>query len=154
MAQTFAIIDTAREDRLYELVATAEHVCLFAGDLDPVMRRASPYLAVLKSDGRLARAWDKEGLGESWGIRCTSTADLKYLSRHFRHFLQAKLPDGKVVLFRFYDPRVWRAYLPTCNPFELRQWFRNVDSFEAEASDGKRLRYLLDGETLSTSVLK
>jgi hypothetical protein len=142
--QTFAIIDAARDDRLFDLITTAAHTCLFAGSLAPELRRASPHLAELAPGSALAQAWNKEGRSQCWGITCRSSAELNFLARHFRQFVQAKLPDGKIALFRFYDPRVWRDYLPTCNEFELRQWFRNVDSFAADAGDGRTITYSLD----------
>jgi len=56
--------------------------------------------------------------------------------RHLRQFLQAQLPSGEVVLFRFYDPRVWRTYLPTCEAAVLQQWFTGIAEYGAETPDG------------------
>ena len=70
--------------------------------------------------------------------------------RHLRQFLQAQLPDGRVVLFRFYDPRVWRTYLPTCEPAELQRWFTGIDEYGADAPSGNgTIVYRLDNGTLS-----
>jgi len=70
--------------------------------------------------------------------------------RHLRQFLQAQLPDGRVVLFRFYDPRVWRTYLPTCEPVELQRWFTGIDEYGAEAPSGNgTIVYRLDNGALS-----
>jgi hypothetical protein len=41
-----------------------------------------------------------------------------------------------VVLFRWWDPRVFRVYMPTCNEDDLKQWFANVDEFACENADG------------------
>jgi len=137
MSLLYGLIDAARDDQLYELItASAAHACLFAGELDPELEREAPYIVRLTEGSRLCEAWRDEGRGQSWGIQCTSTSSLAEVRRHFRHFLQAKLPDGKVALFRFYDPRVFRTYLPTCTPHELAPWFSEVNEYRVEAEDG------------------
>ncbi len=144
MTILYGIIDTAQDDRLYDWVkATPEHACLFAGKLDPVLERASPYILNLdKAPAFLAR-WDTEGRGKNWGIKCFSDRPLMAVRRHFRHFLQAKLPDGRVVLFRFYDPRVFSTYLRACSDVELAEWFDAAEEFLIEAEREKPVRLFL-----------
>ena len=36
------------------------------------------------------------------------------------------------MIFRFYDPRVLRKFLPTCNADELQTFFGKVETFFAE----------------------
>jgi hypothetical protein len=60
---------------------------------------------------------------------------LDRLQAHFRRLVMAQLPDGKMVYFRFYDPRVLRAYLPTCTPKELEAVFGPVERFILEGED-------------------
>ena len=81
---------------------------------------------------KIERAWRDEGRGLSWGIMCRSRVPLKQLRRHFKRFLVAKLPDGSVAQFRFYDPRVFGRYLPTCTPEELALWFDGVSAYLVE----------------------
>ena len=54
------------------------------------------------------------------------------LRRHFRRFLVARLPDGMVAQFRFYDPRVFAPYLASCTPEELAPWFAGVSTYLVE----------------------
>lgn len=145
MSQLYGIVDTARDPALYDVVmACAEKECLFAGKLDPALARVAPYLVKLDPDSPLFTAWRNDGWGRNWGILCYSGLPLDRLRRHFRHFLQAMLPDGTVALFRFYDPRVWRTYAANCEPQEAQPWFSAVDEFLAEAPDGlATLRYRL-----------
>jgi hypothetical protein len=149
MTTLYGIVDTAQDDRLYEWVkATPEHACLFAGKLDPVLERASPFILNLdKAPSFLAR-WDTEGRGKNWGIRCFSERPLVAVRRHFRHFLQAKLPDGRVVLFRFYDPRVWTVFLPTCKSPHVEAWFDHVEEYVAEIDAFQTVVYFLSGGKL------
>jgi hypothetical protein len=37
--------------------------------------------------------------------------------------------------FRYYDPRVLRAFLPTCNAGELKTLFGDVDQFFIESKE-------------------
>jgi hypothetical protein len=154
VSDLFAIVDTARDKKLYGLVAPEkEQQCLFAGELDPVLARASPYLVRLDEGSALMEAWRREGWGQAWGILLRSPHPFNDVRRHFRNFMQAKLPDGAIVLFRFYDPRVWRTYLPTCEGETLASWFAKVDEYQVEtpAGDGM-IRYALSGGALVTET--
>ena len=135
----FGIIDLARAQALYPLVQELgpKAQCLFAGSLAEDLRRVSPHLVDLSGDSRLRQRWRMRGLGRAWGILVASPCDIATLTRHFRHFLKARMPDHQIVLFRFYDPRVFRAYLPTCTAEERRAWFgRAVGAFYIETADG------------------
>jgi hypothetical protein len=41
-------------------------------------------------------------------------------------------PEAKPMYFRYYDPRVLRMYLPTCNAQELQTVFGPVTSYVVE----------------------
>jgi Domain of unknown function (DUF4123) len=71
------------------------------------------------------------------------------LQRHFRRFLQAKLPDGTIALFRFYDPRVFNTYIRAALPEEREPWFAGVLQYGAEAEGGQGMhQYRLDNGRL------
>ena len=36
------------------------------------------------------------------------------------------------MLFRWWDPRVFRVYMPTCDADDLKQWFASVDEYVCE----------------------
>jgi len=56
---------------------------------------------------------------------------------------------GKPLYFRFYDPRVLRTYLPTCNASELAQIFGPVECYVQEGEDpGVLLRFRQAGGKL------
>ena len=46
---------------------------------------------------------------------------------------------GTPLYFRFYDPRVLRIYLPTCNESELQTVFGPVNHFYVEGKEEKLL---------------
>ncbi|HZG66277.1 MAG TPA: DUF4123 domain-containing protein, partial [Herpetosiphonaceae bacterium] len=56
---------------------------------------------------------------EPRGVFVRADADMSALRAHLRKFLTVRSPEGKKWLFRYYDPRVLAASLPTCNDQEL-----------------------------------
>jgi hypothetical protein len=46
---------------------------------------------------------------------------------------------GKPMLFRFYDPRVIRKFLPICEPDQVETFFGKVETFFAEAENEEKL---------------
>jgi hypothetical protein len=149
----YALIDAARDKRLFDLFAGAERECLFAGKLDPQLERVSPLVARVYEGSPLMETWRREAWGESWGILCSAPVPLKDVRRFFRHFLRAQLPDKRIMLFRFYDPRVWRAYMANCTPSQSAQWFTVVDEYRVESEDGQQtLHYRFDRGALQVTT--
>jgi hypothetical protein len=99
-------------------------------------------------------AWKERGLGRSWGLLCESELPFDTLRRHFKKFLNARLADGTVALFRFYDPRVFHSYIRACSPEERAPWFNGIVQYTVEGKEGLihnfRLRrgQLYDGDVL------
>lgn len=131
---TYAIIDGAScEDLLDKLDEhQPEHVCLYAGELEPDLEECAPYLIRLDLASDFTRWIFDEGWGKHWGIFATSPADLRTLRKHFRTFLLVKSPEGKTLYFRYYDPRVFPVYLPTTNAAERKTIFGPVLDYLCE----------------------
>lgn len=132
----YAILDGASAPKLLEALDRweVESVCLFRGELEPDMALMAPYLAMVRPDTPFVEWLLQEGWGRHWGIFAITRAGFLDLRKHFRSFIKVYGPDGKPLLFRYYDPRVLRAYLPTCNEQEARTVF------------GPVLRYVLEDE--------
>ncbi len=129
----YGVVDAARDSRIYPLVLQSQNFsCLFAGDVPLPLRSAAPYVVELSDATPLKRVWHDEGWGQAWGILIRSTLGIDALRRHLRSFLLARLPDGQMALFRFYDPRVWRVYWPSCTADEKARWLRGVNEVVAE----------------------
>ena len=133
----YAILDGASVPQLPQTLARleVESECLFRGELEPDLAEVAPYLAVVPFDHPFTDWLLQEGWGQHWGIFAVSKADLRTLRMHLRTFLKVYGPDLKPLYFRYYDPRVLRAYLPSCNAKELETVF------------GPVLRYITEGET-------
>ncbi len=117
----YAVLDCARNPAIYDLVQRSyrEKSCLFAGQLDPELERAAPFLLEVQpgdtiTDQLLLRGWK-----HAWGILIQSENSLRSVRRHLRTLLRVRTEEGRFLLFRFYDPRVLNSYLPTCTTSEL-----------------------------------
>ncbi len=143
------MIDCSRDERLVSLVQQSrEHVCLFTGDVAPVLQAAAPWLVRIDPADPLPGIWQQHGRRQHWGILCESRLSLAELRRHFRRFLQAKLPDGMIALFRFYDPRVFDTYIRAALPEERAPWFKGVAHYALEGADGVLHRFRLSSDRL------
>ncbi len=132
-ARLYGIIDTARDERLFPLVQLSPNYdCLYAGTIEPALAAAAPYLVELTDNTPLKNIWRTEGWGKAWGILLKSSLELKDLRQHLRKFLVVQLPDGDVVFFRYYDPRVWKTYWASCSDGERSDWSACVDEFVCE----------------------
>ncbi|HEX8570310.1 MAG TPA: DUF4123 domain-containing protein [Caulobacteraceae bacterium] len=150
-ARLYGVLDCSRSPELYEHAARLEpeaSACLFEGRLDQRVRRVSPFVVELAPADPLSRLWRTHGWGRAWGILISSRATLPQVRRRLRHFTQVRLPDGSgPVLFRFWDPRVFRVYFPTTDPSALPGWFEDVDRYIVETPDGAgSVRYSLQGQ--------
>jgi hypothetical protein len=135
---TFAVLDGASIpdllDCLYDL--RPEFVCLFRGELEPDMAEVAPYLVRLAPQSEFARRVIEKGWGNHWGLFAVSRADLRQMRRHLQKLLVVYDTEGRPLHFRYYDPRVMRVYLPTCNAEELETVFGPIACFVME--DEKR----------------
>lgn len=137
-SSVYGLVDGAQDDRVYPLLAAEgnDWRCLYGTDLPRVLATVAPYLVALSSHYPFAGYFARYGRGNHWGVMLRSTASMDDLAEHFAGMIRARLPQGRDVLFRFYDPRVLRAYLPTCTAQELDAVFGPVDAFLIEHGDG------------------
>src|SRR3954464_15556008 len=130
----FAVLDGASVPdlvkHLYE--HEPEFCCLYRGELEPDMATVAPYLVKLEVGNKFTELVLNDAFGKHWGIFVATSANLRTLRDHFREFHTVELPDQRTVLFRYYDPRVLRSFLPACNADELAMFFGPVQSFVAE----------------------
>ena len=153
----YALLDAAHGDLALKQLAT---VCQEVGDLeyevlgpgrtDDELFSRSAFLVPCPSDSDLPGWLCTEGLGKGYGVLLTSEASAGELAAHLHPLTVVRDERDRTLLFRFYDPRVLRVYLPTCTPWELRRFFGPVESFLAEAPEGEGLlefdRPAFDGE--------
>jgi hypothetical protein len=149
------IVDAARDQRIFGMLLDcfySGHTCLFSGAIAPELKIAAPYLVQLEYDDEKTKRFISQAWGNSWGVflRCSSRPET--LRRHLRGFLVVRDPSGRKMLFRYYDPRVLRVYLPTCTAEELRTVFGPIECFRMEDENaGTMLEFGFDREELVTN---
>ena len=132
----FAVVDTAQDPSLIDLVQSCgEQQCLISGDIPPVLAATLPYVVRLQAGEPLTEAWKTRGTGQNWGILFQSDDPIEQLRLHFKKFLNAKLPDGTIALFRFYDPRVFRTYIRAATLDDRVPWFKAVSRYWVEGAE-------------------
>jgi len=142
MTRWYAIVDGAADSRLYDLISTTEnHACLYAGDYSVDTKKALPYIVSMQKGERFSQIWSSNETGNFWGILCQTYMTLSQIRRHFRHFTTARLPLGDIVLFRFWDPRIFVPFIENGSTEEIAPFFDGVETFVADLGKDGRKRY-------------
>lgn len=138
----FAVLDAARTPEVLALLIPSTDLTyqsLYEGLKGEELAAVAPYLVQIPEGTPLLETLARRGWGHSWGIYLSCDRPFAEVRKHLRHFLMAKLEDGPRVYFRFYDPRVLRLYLPTCDPGEAREFFGPIRRFLMEAESSATL---------------
>lgn len=131
---THILLDAARMADKIETAKelNATHDSLYRGGSEESLSSVAPYIFRFQNNSEFAQWFMENGWGNSWGLMIKSNFSLPELHKHFRKFLLVATEDGKKLYFRFYDPRVLRIFLPTCNATQIRELFELVDYFLME----------------------
>jgi hypothetical protein len=133
----FAVLDGAGIpnllDRLYAH-PQPEFACLFRGELPADVAEVAPYLVRLERDSEMLQ-WIVSAWGKAWGIFVVApdTLDLAAVRRHLRKLNLVSGADGSTLMFRYYDPRVMRTFLPLSEPQQRLDVFGPLRRIVVEA---------------------
>jgi hypothetical protein len=108
---------------------------LYRGLFEEAIFFAGPYIFSGHNVPDFRTWYFEKGWGYSWGVLIYSAEDMKSLRKHFGKFIMVKTEQGDEFYFRFYDPRVLRVFLPTCDPEQLKELFDVVDYYLCEDED-------------------
>lgn len=138
----YAILDGASNpallDRLYG--DRPEFECLYRGELQPDIAACAPYLAKLEQNTPFCTWLINRCWGLHWGIFALSEADMRTVRQHLRKLNLAYDPaTARSLLFRYYDPRVLRIFLPTCDAAQIAEMFGPVQAYFAESDEDESL---------------
>ena len=149
----FCVLDGAQfEDlpvRLYEM--NPPNYCLFTGDLEPDMLYVAPFVVNLLPNHAFTDWVFEQGVGKNQGIFAHSLHSIKEMRKHFRALVDVYDEQGEPLIFRFYDPRVLRRFLPTCRPDELKTFFGKIQQFFAEDEEKNLVSFALENDSLKES---
>lgn len=142
MSQWFAIVDGAADPRLHDLIVeTKSYSCLYSGDYPQDTRKALPYIVQMRNGERFSKIWSSHETGHHWGILCSTDLGLTALRRHLRHFTTARLPDGEVVMFRFWDPRVFSTFVENGSTEEVKPFLKGISAVLCDLGKEGRKQY-------------
>lgn len=154
---TYSILDAAR---IFGELNTAQKLqsnflSLYKGRSEELLTTVAPYLFPYKNSSEFGNWLMDRGWGNAWGIFIVSKSTMEELHKHFRKFLMVQTEQGQELYFRFYDPRVLRIFLPTCDTTQLRDFFGPIQSFIVEDVDPNRLLiFSFDGGQLKTKIIE
>lgn len=95
----------------------------------------------LNPESPLAAQLAAQGWGKNWGVYITSRQPLPIVRNHLRRFQVLLSQDGVEFRFRFHNPTLLRAFLPTLNVEEAKTLFGPIGAI------------LLEGNTPDTLLL-
>lgn len=156
-AHVFAILDGASISDLPRVLYEKQppNYCLMRGKVGPDMATVAPYVIGLIPGSPFTQWLLDEPVGKHYGVFATSRQSMNAMRKHFRDLFLVHDEAGVPMHFRFYDPRVMHAFLPTCNAGELRKFFGPIDKYVAEHEDGSGYSaFSIENNELAQSVIK
>lgn len=133
-----SILDAARDYMRIGMARIVSHqfANLFIGEKGERLDHVAPHMFTCDGGGTLEHMTLSGERPDEVGIVAESDTDFPTVFKHFRRLLTVvRERDHKRVLFRFYDPRVLRAFLPVCTTQELSQFFGPVQTFRCQGDD-------------------
>lgn len=152
-APLFALLDAAQDRRVLDLLREQKHPfeCLYEGKSAEDLANFAPYLTELAPGSTLLPQLVHHGWTKNWGVYLTSARPFAEVRKHFRRFLMVETEDGKMLYFRFYDPRAFRAFIPRFTPEQTAEFFGPVEEYLAPGEDPRiALRFRFRDNRLSS----
>ena len=131
----YAILDGAVSPAILDLLnqSGAYYQSLYEGEQSADIARYGPYVAQLQPERPFLPYLVKAAWGMFWGVFLGSDQSFEETRKHLRRFLIVDNGTGGKVLFRFYDPRVLRVFIPGCEPMQRKEFFGPIRCYFAEA---------------------
>ncbi|MBS1826762.1 MAG: DUF4123 domain-containing protein [Acidobacteria bacterium] len=130
----FAIVDACGNPAVLPRVNAnpGQAICLAESRVREQAPDAVPFL--FRVDAGILD-WVKGFWTEPWGIFVATEIDPMSLYSHLANFLVVELPGNKKRAFRYYDPRLLKAFLQSCTPDQLRTFFGPIRGFGVPSGD-------------------
>ncbi len=146
-----AVLDACNSPLIQDIVTDFDDVgtCLYNGRSADDFWAIAPHLVPCSS--QIIRRLRENETDKNWGFVIICDLDFQAVRRHLRKYLQAVLPDGKQVYFRFYDPRVLWTYLNASSAEDLAMFLSPFREIYIPAPDGRVRRLICVATADSTS---
>lgn len=135
----FAVVDPSRDERILVLLHESVDSCqsLYEGMQGVAMAEVAPYLVHVAPESNLLTRLIVEGWEKRWGIYLVSSGSFREVRRHLRRLLMVEDEQGNSLYFRFYDPMVLAAFLPTCTARQRGDVYGDIEAFVVEGPRGE-----------------
>jgi hypothetical protein len=137
----YALVDGVHyQSRFYKpLVDANGFFPLFAGTPDAALSHAGPWLVDISGEGRHVVndlvTLELELPAVSW---LTASQDLIGMAQLLQLRMDARLPDGRIALLRFWDPRVFAVVTRTLDERQREEFFHYIHEWYL-LLDGRRV---------------
>ncbi len=145
----YMVVDAARDIDIPALGRQEQGPCqsLYSGPSGDMLADVAPYLLTVQPRGQRLR-WLAEHWGENAGILLRARADHAAVREHLREWLVVMAPQkSETYLFRFYDPRVLSAFLPSCSATDAARFFGPIAAIHAEGPGEDELMTFAPGNS-------
>ncbi len=142
LGQPYALLDAARSRNLYQWLQACglEQRSLYAGTAAITLAEQAPYLVRLEPGSESVSDLLEHGWGHALALFIDSSAGFEATRIALKKKLVAHDAGGRRLYFRFYDPRVARAFLASADRNGLRWWFdETMQRCIVEGADGHAL---------------
>lgn len=134
MTIQYILVDGARAG--YDIHTLKElnpnFMSLYKGESEQEFEGIAPYLFTWPENNRFSSWICKNSWGSASCILLNSNQTFRDSWQHFRKFLLVKTEDNQELYFRFYDPRVLKIFLPTCDKEQIIEFFGPIQHFIVE----------------------
>ncbi|MBL8179757.1 MAG: DUF4123 domain-containing protein [Bryobacterales bacterium] len=143
----YAVLDAAQSDRIVPLLQDShlQYQSLYEGPAAEKLGNVAPFLVHIPEPCPFLSAAIAEGWDKAWGIFLHCDLSFPLVRKHLRHFLTVETEGGNKLLFRFYDPRILAAFLPTCDRLQEEEFFGPVTKFLTQDEGAWAIHTKLEG---------
>lgn len=138
-ASRYLLLDGAKienlPNRLYSLDDSPTLEWLYHATPYQALSDVGPALVALRANSPLEQAFTEHWQHDA-GLTIESDAPLQQLAEHLRSLIHVRVPGNASLLFRYYDPRVMRHWLPTLGSAEKDRMMGPVSRMRLPARDG------------------
>ena len=135
--QNHILLDGARMEQSLETAKKLNPIfdSLYRGRSEEELDAVAPYLFSFPPNSDFSTWIFENGWGSSWGLIVSTKINFEDCWKHFRKFLIIKTEEGQELYFRFYDPRVLKVFLPTCDEQQIMEFFGPIEKFIVEGDN-------------------
>ncbi len=137
----YALLDAAQDAQVLAFLSQGKALwrSLYDGASATKLATHAPYLVAVPDSEEWLKELVSAGWCKSWFVFVSSASSFEDVRHHFRKFLFVLNSAHQQFYFRFYDPRILRAFLPTCSTDQLEEFFGPITEFILEGDEPNEL---------------